>query len=554
MGHVWETYLRISGWISEYESVNKLLSYLRVRKSGSEASKCTFCSAVYNLCIYSGKTPDEFVSMKKADVERLVQDFCDDRRRKRSAGYANNTQALLITFFRLNGFKGTEELELQGYYQPSRSRERPEYIPSLEEALRMANVGGDLRNRAIILVLLSTGLRNSTLRAILYGEIKEELEKGPDNILIRVHEEMKKRVPEACKNRIEYFVFTCREATEALRHYMKGRAARFGGIEDDEFLFVSSGGGYNKLSRRERLHTPMQNRGLQMAVKKAARRAGIKEWVHVTPKSLRKTFESVLRSRLIDGDRLDIKTQEFFMGHILPGSQDPYFDKTKIEEMRAKYSRLSFTPYREGSQVTSESLQVIAEALGVDLSLLRESKKEGPGSELGFREKVQFLREAIRQNMQMNNKREKPEWKMVSQEELMTYLNEGWDMYGQLKDGVIVRRQISDTPRRELFNLRDASLTAGTTPEERKCMHATDFYPRENAAQDREQTFSEPKRTRPNSKWKGIRQTSLGSYVESPESPKEEKLCTSAKERTKAVQKTAGVGSIIEVTLDRFAE
>lgn len=30
------------------------------------------------------------------------------------------------------------------------------------------------------------------------------------------------------------------------------------------------------------------------------------------------------------------------MGHVLPGSQDPYFDRSKVERMRTQYSRLKF--------------------------------------------------------------------------------------------------------------------------------------------------------------------------------------------------------------------
>jgi len=30
------------------------------------------------------------------------------------------------------------------------------------------------------------------------------------------------------------------------------------------------------------------------------------------------------------------------MGHVLPGSQDPYFDRSKVNYMRIQYSRLKF--------------------------------------------------------------------------------------------------------------------------------------------------------------------------------------------------------------------
>ncbi len=77
-------------------------------------------------------------------------------------------------------------------------------------------------------------------------------------------------------------------------------------------------------------------------VKSAARRAGIADWKAVHPHCLRKAYETVLHSQLIDGGNLSVKVQEFFMGHVLPGSQDPYFDRSKIEHMRNQYSRLKF--------------------------------------------------------------------------------------------------------------------------------------------------------------------------------------------------------------------
>lgn len=66
-------------------------------------------------------------------------------------------------------------------------------------------------------------------------------------------------------------------------------------------------------------------------------RAGIEQWRDVTPKCLRKAYESALRN-----NRLDPKDQEFLMGHILPGTQDPYYDYTKIEQLREKYMKIDF--------------------------------------------------------------------------------------------------------------------------------------------------------------------------------------------------------------------
>ncbi|RLI12587.1 MAG: hypothetical protein DRO43_06835, partial [Candidatus Hecatellales archaeon] len=103
-------------------------------------------------------------------------------------------------------------------------------------------------------------------------------------------------------------------------------------------------------------------------VKEAARKAGIKDWIQVTPHCLRKTYDYILRSERIDGTRLDVKTQEILMGHKLPGSQDAYYDKTKVEELRKEYSKLNFNPNNPET--------VVAKLLGVNAAQLLNLQKE----------------------------------------------------------------------------------------------------------------------------------------------------------------------------------
>jgi hypothetical protein len=241
--------------------------------------------------------------------------------------------------------------------------------------------------------MVSTGLRNGTVRALLFGEVKEELEKGATNILVRVHKGMKRIVNSACKGNIEYSVFASEEATEALKLYL-GHRRRFGEIHDEEVLFCSE---HNRLSRKERVNKPLTARELQVIVKTEAWKAGVKEWKSVVPHCLRKTFESVLRSQLADGGRLDLKTQEYFMGHILGGSMDTYFDKTKVDELRKEYAKLVFKPQEQGKVEVLESLQNIAETMGVDYARLEESKKKELGRVLNDAEKLIIIQEAFKQ-------------------------------------------------------------------------------------------------------------------------------------------------------------
>lgn len=332
-------YLKVDGWTSEYVSVDLLLKHLS-RKSGSEASRKAYLRRVYLLCISTGLTPDELGKLPKSKIEKLVQEHADSYNDgKHSIRYVNNIIHLLKTFFKVNGFKGAKVLEIESYYMPSRYRKRPEYIPKKHEIYKMADSACSLRNRAINLTLYSSGLRNSTLRAHLYRDVEHELKKGIDNIMIPVYPEMKLVDPNACKNNIPYYTFICDEATQALKLYLREREEKYGRILGYEPLFASD---YNQIPREERSSKIMSPRQLQQVVKQAARRAGIPKSRYVTPHCLRKSFDSVLHSELIDGGRLDPKVQEFFAGHILPGSQDAYFDKTDVEQLRAEYSKLNF--------------------------------------------------------------------------------------------------------------------------------------------------------------------------------------------------------------------
>jgi integrase len=347
----WWGFLKVKedDWSSGFPSMDLLLKHLR-RKSGSISSRRSYCYSVWRLCSDIRATPDELVSKALENpgaVAKSIQEFADAYNNAGSTRYANQIVHIARTFCKVNKVP----LELHGYFQPSRSRKRREYIPSLQEALKMADVAGSLRDRLIILLLTYTGLRNSTLRALAYNEaypdpfldeytIKKEMERNEECLIIIVHEVMKQRVPNACKNRIFYYAFVPPEVTACLRLYLHELEQKYGSMSDDQLIFTTQN---RKIPLRQRLKTPISPRELQEIVKKIAKRAEIRNWKDVYPHCLRKTNEGFLRNQP-DDIRLDNKEREFLFGHTLPGSQDTYFDKTKIEEMRAKYAKMLFEP------------------------------------------------------------------------------------------------------------------------------------------------------------------------------------------------------------------
>lgn len=204
----------------------------------------------------------------------------------------------------------------------------------------MADATGNQRDRAILWMLWCSGLRVSTFSALNYGDISEELEKGEAYVRIPVFSGMKTRVPDACKGRIPYYTFICPEATEALTCYLRYRREQFGPVREHDPLFYSN---WTLWSREKRSTKRLGRRAIGHIVKQSARLAGVEQWQYVTPHCLRKAFESVLRSPTMDGGRMDRGTQQFLFGHILPGSEDTYYDKTSVDFHRSEYAKLDFS-------------------------------------------------------------------------------------------------------------------------------------------------------------------------------------------------------------------
>jgi len=376
--------------------------------------------------------PEDLVASSPEEASRLCQDFTDHLRDKGySIRYVNVSQAYLKTFFKQNGFKAERELKVERYHQPARYRKKPEYIPTSEEIYRMGYAAGSAKNRAMTFMLYTAGLRNSTSRAIQYRDMKKELEAGLNVVKISVYPEMKKVVPAACKGDIPYYTFIDSETVKALKEYLEERRQRFGNITGEEPLFCSDS---NQVPREKQRLTPVSKNGLERMVKRAARQAGIEQWKDVTPKCLRKAYESALRN-----NRLDSKDQEFLMGHILPGTQDPYYDYTKIEQLREKYRKIKFFPQEAVSTEEFRKKQVLdtVKLLGfpddkikkVEEALAKYKTVDNAMEEI---RKLSLAGYKLRGNPNSDPK------KIVDEGELESYLAEGWDVQTILPSGKIL--------------------------------------------------------------------------------------------------------------------
>lgn len=437
----WEVLLKVDGWRSEYVSVENLLKHLK-RKTKSEGSRATYLKTLAQFVKFCGVSPDDLASLDKEEVEKKVQEFCDRAKAPRTA---NRKMEELKTFFKCNGFRvGSKcNLNLERHYVSARQRSRAEYIPTDEEIDRILNKAGlNLKWRAFFLALYTSGLRNSTLRALRYGDIQEELEGGIAPLLVKVYPSMKEVVPEACKGRLPYFTFMSREAVEAVRAYLSERENKLGPLEDEQVLFCSDD---KRIAREKRPYTPLNMTAPEKMLKKAAKAALIKEWQYVTPHCLRKAFERAVRNA-----GLSLKDQEFLMGHILPGSQDTYYDKTKVEDMREKYAKITFFSYRTANAEELRKKQILDM---VKLLGFPEEKIKKVYEALAKYERVDEAIEKIKK-LTLESRRYKnssetnysSDWKerknrvkrsiriVQGDRKLIRFLDEGWDLVKELSN------------------------------------------------------------------------------------------------------------------------
>jgi len=448
-GRLFERVLKVKwtseGFVSEFVSVQKLIDYLWLRNSGSKQSVITYFDHVARFCFWAKMSPDEVLSKRREEIEKLVQRYLDETRRRSmkrgpSVKYVNTALACLKTFFRVNGFnrENNLELRLQSYHQPPRTRNMPQYVPKKDEACRMAERAGSKRNRAIVYTLFSTGLRNTSSRAMLVKDVIKEIKADYENLLIKVEPEWNKRIPGACKNGIPYYTFTSCLATQAIKEMLEERREKFGIVKEDEPLFISEG---TELKKR----SPFSIKQLEVIVKNAAKEASIEDWKHVTPHALRKVFESVLRSPMNDGDRMDPKDQEFLMGHLLPGVQEAYYDWSKIKRLRSEFSKLVFEDKESPEFVNLKIYREMAKILGIDPDEVKSKREEKMSRKLRLKEEKEVLEAEIKAKLNFS-KEDVEEQKVIRKEELQAYLDDEWKFVSVIDEQhVVVKRLSADT-------------------------------------------------------------------------------------------------------------
>lgn len=397
-------------------AINKAISYLLFEKSGSKGSIDKLKNDIQKFAHYCNKTPDELITMEKKQLDMQIREFLITIENKDSA---NSMIPTMKRFFRENG---RDDLRYPHFFSPSR-KETKNLPITLEDAFKMIRFATSPQVKLMILLLLSSGLRVSTMLALRFGIVEsknpylkkftllQEIEQNKRNPAIIIFPKMKELVENACKGHIPYFTFMSKEAGERLQDHHKWLMHSYGQVKKDDVLFPSKD---RKLSQEKYRKIPMTTSAVNIMLKEVAKKAGISGAEKISSRSFRKLYQDILKKQGKNAG-LSQEDREYLMGHVLPKPVENYYTPDKIEETRQKYARIQFNPhYHSGIY---EDLQHVSTFFDISYDhLLEETVKrygKNPEKHLIKNTLKEFLRNSIRQ-------------KIIKQDELEDYLNRGY--------------------------------------------------------------------------------------------------------------------------------
>lgn len=371
-------------------------------------------------------TPDDLVKLSDSQAVDLIRRFSFKYQSSGKNAMAELVKTIFKSFYSANGRELRSPL-LKMRKVPKTSKTYDRLVPLKDQVYALADSTSNLRDRALILTLWQSGLRNSTLRNLKVGHVKARLLKNEVPLKIDVTPDIDKSVLKE-----QYYTFIDNDAVDALCRYLRTRDG-IENLDESEPLFLA-----NLAQKRK-----MSDMALGRAIKRAAKRARLdpkRIWAHC----LRAAFYNMLVGKVDDVER------EFMFGHVM-GVRSHYFAPQWIQKLRSAYSSVGWD--RTGSRITREEVrtEVIGALMGKigDAELAPIAQKLGISSQqirsmirrigwTGSDGETEALLETERTERNVGWTWNNCESKLISEEELCACINDGWDIVKELTNGKIV--------------------------------------------------------------------------------------------------------------------
>ena len=355
---------------ANYASVHRWLVAIRCNPSRDDGkgTQAHYLNYLIRFCWWYGKNPDQIIAqriedMKSSDLNRrlrfetLVMEFYLGYEKQNKLVAARESAVALKSFFKFN----SAQINIKS---PKKVHEVQRERLTIEEVKKMLEFC-DVREKALILVLLQSGMRPQTVTWLSYGHVRIDLESGtlPVRIRLTAFEVKGKYAP--------YTALLGKDACKALKRYLDYR--RRGTKKIAPEAIRDSSPLFRQISKLK----PITYEEIRNLIKKVRKAAGIEK--RVTPYAFRRTFQTIMERHL----PAHPNWVDHLMGHIkFSGAQGDAYSRPTIEELTEAYKEaepfisVSETlPIINEKSVKMEMLRVMARFCGVNLDEILEKRE-----------------------------------------------------------------------------------------------------------------------------------------------------------------------------------
>jgi site-specific recombinase XerD len=345
-------------WIEQHEDVK---AWLMNRPSNTVR---IFARELKTFCDELAISPEEWRDLDRFKARDMAWKFISTKTVS-NPSVAMTTMATLKSFYRNKNGEALPFDSARGgkhYFHMVSMKAALEHIPNKTETYQIIDMASSLRDKAIMLFLFQTGVRVNVIQHLTLKDVADQLDK--DTITLKItgnldHKLRSRDIP-------FYYTFLNGEGVATLKRYV---ALAHKERNPDAPLFLTSG------------HKPLTQAYILRTVKRCVRKCGLNPstiWTH----SIRKAFRKIVRQADIDDD-----DKEGFMGHVLKGSRQSYYDNKDVEVILAAYQKCNFS--REVPKSETDKLRNQIEGM-------EEQHREDQEARESLIKRIELLEEYLR--------------------------------------------------------------------------------------------------------------------------------------------------------------
>ena len=411
----------------KYEEVKKYAKYVWKRGRSPEALR-TSLYVIRDFLSFVGKDPKtliEEIKEEKINIVEVLNNYIDTlffKRKVKPSTIRSARIPYIKTFLKKNGVSfDDDELEYPSDFSESQDR-----IPTKEELRDFLNVL-DLKVKLAVLLMATSGLRIGVLPKLKIKHIDFESEPVKITVPAWIN-----------KSKFSYFTYTTPETAKILKAYLEERKKRGEKITEESYLFVTKyGEPYRGRTLEELVRREIRR---HMKVKKLPGYKVNKYDIHIH--SFRKFFRTMLE---VAGVKRSFR--EFLLGHKGDYLDESYFRPFE-EHVREEYKKA--IPHLTIFEVETPSIEEIRRKQLIDMAKLLGFSEEKIKKIEEILAKYKSVDEAmdeirkLREEEMLPNGGRKIQVKLVSERELVNYLETGWEIVKELRSGkIVIKREFS---------------------------------------------------------------------------------------------------------------